>query len=79
MSRGDYLFNEGYLSAAFEGRRRELEQAAQQIPSTHALAASVEELAGELIDRYRIEPLDLDWDQMSVSVDDTRVDISGDP
>jgi len=79
MSRGDYLFNEGYLSAAFEGRRRELEQAAQQIPSAHALAASVEELAGELIDRYRIEPLDLDWDQMSVSVEDTRVDISGDP
>jgi hypothetical protein len=79
MSRSDYLFNEGYLSAAFEGKRRELDQAAQQVPPAHALASSVDELAGELIDRYRIEPLDLDWDQMSVSVDDTRVDVSHDP
>lgn len=79
MSRSDYLFFEGSLSGVFEGRRREMEQAAQQIPPAHALSATVDELAAELVERFQIPPLELDWGQMSVSSNDTQVDVSRDP
>ena len=55
-----------------------MQEAAQAIPPDHALGRSVEELAQELCERFRIEPLDVAWDAMTLSHKDERVDVSGD-
>lgn len=53
-------------------------KAAQEIPADQALGRSADELAAELIERFRIEPLEPDWDAVSASKEDAQVDVSGD-
>ena len=78
MSRADYLFSEGDLGSALRAQEQQLNQAAEGIPADHALAASLEELATELVERFRIEPLAVDEAGATVSHEDTRIDVSGD-
>jgi hypothetical protein len=73
-----HLFAEGDLQASLRGREQEVVQAAQTIPADHALARSVEELAAELVERFRVEPLRVDWDAMTLTHGDARVDVSRD-
>lgn len=80
MSLPDLLFHgQGDLSDAVASQERKLAEAANSIPAKHALARSTGELAAELIESFRIEPLDLDWDGMTVSTADARIDVSHDP
>jgi len=74
----DPIFYGDSLDAALRGSEQNLIEAATAIPADHALARSVEELAAELIERFHVEPLVLDWDAMFASSDDARVDVSGD-
>jgi len=62
MSRSDYLFVEGNMNAAMEDQLRKVDEAARQIPADHALASSLDELTAELLERFEIEPLKIDWD-----------------
>jgi hypothetical protein len=78
MSRPDLLFSSGDLSDALRGRERELAQAAETISPDHALARSAEELTAELVEHFRIEPLVLDWESKTASIEDAKVDVSGD-
>jgi hypothetical protein len=79
MTRPDYLFSEGDLGSALRAQEQKMEQAAQAIPSDHALAASAEELAAELVEQFRIEPLVIDEGAKTVSHHDSKVDVSRDP
>ena len=78
MSRSDYLFSAGDLGGSLRAQEQQVNEAAEAIPADHALAASVEELASELVDRFRIEPLVVDEAGATVSHEDTRIDVSGD-
>lgn len=80
MSLPDLLFyGKGDLSDAVASQERKLAEAAESIAADHALARSTDELAAELTERFRIEPLDLDWDGMTVSTADARIDVTNDP
>lgn len=79
MARSDNLFAQGDLSAAFRGQEEKLAEAARAIPADHALARSAEELAAELVEQVRIEPLQVDWEGMTASYRDREVDVSRDP
>lgn len=80
MSLPDLLFyGKGDLSGALASQERKLAEAAESFPPDHALARSTDELAAELVERFRIDPLDLDWDAMTVSTADARIDVTHDP
>lgn len=79
MGRDDALFAGNHLSDALRAQERKMAEAAQEIPADHALARSTEELAAELVERFRVEPLDVDWDGKTVSHRDTKVDVTYDP
>lgn len=79
MGRDDALFAGGHLSDALRAQERKMAEAAQEIPADHALARSTEELSAELVERFRVEPLDLAWDAKTVSHRDTKVDVTHDP
>ena len=79
MSRPEALFFSGPLFNAVRGRELSLKQAAAQIPPEQTLALSVEELAAQLVEQFRIEPLELAWGAMTQSSADTKVDVTDDP
>lgn len=76
---GLLFYGKGDLSDAVASQERKLAEAAESIPAEHALARSTNELAAELVEHFRIEPLDLDWDSMTVSTGDARIDVTHDP
>jgi len=78
MSLPDHIFYGNSLDAALRGSEQKLNEAASAIPADHALARSVEELAAELIEKFHVEPLALNWDAVTASSDDARIDVSGD-
>lgn len=51
----------------------------QEMAPGHALGRSAEELAAELLEIYRVEPLELHWDSRYISHGDAKVDVSQDP
>jgi len=79
VSRIDRLFSEGRLTDALRAQEQKMERAAQDIPPDHALASSVEDLAAELLEKFRIEPLVIDDAAITMSYQDERVDVSHDP
>jgi hypothetical protein len=79
VSRLDHLFNESHLSDVLRNQEQMMERAAQDIPPDHALARSVEELAAELVAKFRIEPLVIDGAALTMSHHDEKVDVSRDP
>lgn len=79
MSSDDYLFAQGDLSASLRAQEEKVERAAEAVPSDHALARSVDELAAELVEQFRIEPLALDESAVTMSHRDAQVDVSHDP
>jgi hypothetical protein len=80
VNRPDLLFyGKGNLSDAVASQERKLAEAAEVIPAEHALARSTDELAAELVEQFRIKPLDLDWESMTVSTADARIDVTDDP
>lgn len=78
MSQPEYLFAGGDLGDALRGNEQKLSQAANVIPPDHALARSVDELTAELVERFRVEPLVLDWDAKTASVEDATIDLNND-
>jgi hypothetical protein len=79
MARSDYLFAQGDLSAALRAQEEKLAEAARAIPASHARARSAEELAAELVEQVRVDPLEVDWEGMTASYRDQEVDVSRDP
>jgi hypothetical protein len=78
MTLPDLIFHGQWLSDGLRGQEQQLNEAAAAIPADHALSASVDELVAELVERFRVEPLVFDWEAMTVSSKDTRIDVSGD-
>lgn len=78
MSLPDYLFVSGDLGDALRGAEDKLGQAAEAIPADHALARSADELVAELLERFRVEPLILDWEATTAAIDDAMIDVGGD-
>jgi hypothetical protein len=74
-----YLFAKGDLQRSLHAQEQSVGQAAQSIPANHALARSVDELAAELVDQFRVPHLELDWDAMTLTHGDAKVDVSRDP
>lgn len=80
MTTTELLFHErGSLFGVFQAQELKLIETARAIPADHALATSTEQLAADLVERFRIEALVIDWDAMTLSSADTMVDVSGDP
>lgn len=79
MSRDGRLFAEGDLSATLRAEQGKLAAAAGAIPAADVLATSVEALADELVKRFRVEPLDVHWDEANVALADVQIDVSRDP
>jgi hypothetical protein len=79
MNRPSHLFNDGDLSASLRAQEQKVGQAAQVIPADHALAASAEDLAAELVAEFRVEPIVLDEAAMTLSHRDEQIDVSRDP
>lgn len=77
MTVTDLIFYGHWLSDGLRGKEAELNEAAAAIPADHALARSVDDLVAELVERFRVEPLALDWSAMAVSSKDTKIDVSG--
>ena len=65
MGQQGYLFSENSLSAALQAQHSRLAEAARKIPGNHVLATSVEELAQELVEEFKAELLDINWDGMT--------------
>jgi hypothetical protein len=78
MTRANHLFATGTLSDSLRAQAAALSDAAQGIPAGHALARSEEELVAELVDKFSIEYLVLNWDGMTVSHADAKVDVTYD-
>jgi hypothetical protein len=78
MTLPDHIFYGNSLDAALRGVEQKMGEAAASIPPEHALAQTVDQLAAELIEKFRVEPLVLDWGAMTVSSKDTKIDVSGD-
>ncbi len=78
MSRPEHLFSSGDLGGSLRAQEQKMEQAAQVIPADHALASSAPDLAAELLGQFRVEPLVLDEEAITVSHQDAQVDVSRD-
>lgn len=79
MDLPDHIFyGGGWLSSALDGNEQKMNEAASAIPKERVLSHTAEELAAELIARWGVEPLVLDWDAMTASSADTKVDVSSD-
>jgi hypothetical protein len=68
------LFAKSDLGAVLSTQERNVIEAAQQIPAAHALAATVEELAAELVEKFKVEPLLIDWEAMTLSHHDAQIE-----
>jgi hypothetical protein len=79
MSPPDQLFASGDLSSALRGREQKMAEAAATLPTDRILARTVDELAAELVESFRVEPLELASGAMTASTDDAQVDVSRDP
>jgi hypothetical protein len=79
MSRDEYLFTDGDLRATLEVERTKLAAAANGLPADEVLSKGVEALATQLVERFRVEPLEVDWTSANVSHADAQVDVSRDP
>ncbi len=79
MSRPDHLFSSGDLAASLRAQEQKMGQAAQAIPPDRAVSRSAPELAAELVEQFRVEPLVLDEAAMTLSHRDAQVDVSQDP
>lgn len=78
MAHPEVLFAQGHLGDALRAQEQKLMQAAQAIPAAKALGHGVDELAAELLGEFQVAPLVIDWDGMTASQTDTRVDVSRD-
>lgn len=79
MNRSQHLFSDGDLSASLRAQEQKVAQAAPAIPADHALAASAEDLAAELVAEFRVEPVILDGAATTLSHHDEPIDVSRDP
>jgi len=79
MPEPDLLFSAGRLADVLDNQARLVDAAAQAIPAEHALARSIDELAAELVERYEIEPVVLDWSGVTLSSDEVKIDVTYDP
>ncbi len=78
MTLPDHIFYGNSLDAALRGAEQKMGETAAAIPAEHALAQTVDQLTAELIEKYCVEPLVLDWEAMTVSTKDTKIDVSAD-
>lgn len=74
----DYLFTGDFINEAFRAQDEKLARAAEAIPSDRALGRSVDELAAELVEKFHVQPLVVDWGAMTATIGDAKVDVSGD-
>ena len=78
MAQTEVLFARGNLGESLRAQQQKLMQAAQAIPATKVLAHGVDEQVAELLAEFQVAPLVLEWDGMTASQADTRVDVSRD-
>lgn len=76
MTLPDHIFYGNSLDAALRGAEQKMGEAAAAIQAEHALAQTVDQLTAELMERFHVEPLVLDWEAMTVSSKDTKIDVS---
>jgi len=78
MSLPDHIFYGNSLDAALRGTEQKMGDAAAAIPAEHALAQTVDQLTADLNEKFHVEALVLDWEAMTVSSKDIKIDVSAD-
>ena len=73
MTLRDRIFYGNSLDAALRGAEQKMGEAAAAIPAEHALAQTVDQLTAELMERFHVESLVLDWEAVTVSSKDTKI------
>lgn len=77
MSSPEPIFYGQSLSDALRAREGQLDAAGTAFKADLVRVRSIDEVAAQLVKEYRVEPLALDWARMTVSSEDTQIDVSG--
>jgi hypothetical protein len=72
------LFDDIPIGEAFERQRRKMTTAVAELPAEVFQTRSLYDLAAELVDAYRIDPLVLNWDGVTAEVRQAEISVSAD-
>lgn len=71
------LFHQYELRLVLDSQERRVIEAAQEIPEGLALTTAVEQLTAKLVEKFKLEPLMVDWEAVKLSHHDVQIDAQG--